>query len=138
MFILTILGLLIGAFAIHTFTQWFNTFTQKEGNYQFFSSDHTIAFVSAYILMFVGYQLMANNWMGDPLNGEIILLVGVIVFIITIWNNFQKTNFLLALLGSLVQIIIYIPYAIVGLLVLIAVIAFFAQTKPVYNINSGE
>lgn len=63
MVVLTILGILLFAYAVHSFTQWFNTYTQKVGKYQFFTTDYLIAYTVSYLLMFVGHMLMQGRWM---------------------------------------------------------------------------
>lgn len=138
MFILTLIGILLAALAVYLFIEWFNTYSSKEGKYRFFTAEHTMAFVGSYLMIFFGYQLMQKQWMGDSLNGAIILAIGVIVLILTLINNFKSTHRSLAIKGSIAQLILYIPITVVGLLILAAAVAFFAQTKPVYSINSRD
>ncbi len=138
MFVLTVLGILLVVTMIYWFIEWFNEYAQKEGNYRFFSSEHTMAFVAAYLIIFFGYRLMENHWMGDALNGGIIFVIGIIILVFTILNNFKSTKRSLAIKGTVAQLILYIPIAAVGLLILVAAFAFFSQTKPVYSINSRD
>lgn len=138
MFMLTVLGILLVATMIYWFIEWFNAYAQKEGNYRFFSSEHTMAFVAAYLIIFFGYRLMENHWMGDALSGGIILVIGISILIFTILNNFKSTKRSLAIKGTVAQLILYIPIAAVGLLILVAAFAFLSQTKPVYSINSRD
>ena len=138
MFVLSILGILVVAAAVYGFIEWFNAYTQKTGRYRFFSAEHTIAYVGSYLLIFFGYTLMKKNWNDDPLNGWILLGIGVIILILTILNNFKKTNRSLAIKGTIAQVVLYLPITFVCLIIFLAAMAFFSQTRPVYNINSKD
>ena len=138
MIVLSLIGIVIVGFLIYGFIEWFNKYSYKKEKYQFFTTDHTIAFVASYVIMFVGYMAMKGNWLDDWRNGAVILAIGILVFILTIHNIFKNTTPSLAIKGPILQVIIYIPVAVAGLFVLIAALSFFAQTKPVYNINSGD
>ena len=138
MIVLSLIGIVIVGFFIYGFIEWFNKYSYKKEKYQFFTTDHTIAFVASYVIMFVGYMAMKGNWLDDWRNGAVILAIGILVLLLTIRNNFKNTSPSLAIKGSVLQVIIYIPVAVAGLFVLIAALSFFAQTKPVYNINSGD
>ncbi len=138
MFILSLIAIAIIALLIYGFIEWFNKYSFKKERYRFFTTEHTAAFVSSYVIMLIGYMAMKNNWLDDWKNGAVIMLIGTIIFVLSIRNNFKHTTPSLAIKGSILQVILYIPIAIVGIFVLMAAIAFFAQTKPVYNINSGD
>ena len=138
MIVLSLIGIVIVGFLIYGFIEWFNKYSYKKEKYQFFTTDHTIAFVASYVIMFVGYMAMKGNWLDDWRNGAVILAIGILVFILTIHNNFKNTTPSLAIKGTILQVIIYIPVAVAGIFILFAAFAFFAQTKPVYNINSGD
>ena len=138
MFILSLIAIAIIALLIYGFIEWFNKYSFKKERYRFFTTEHTAAFVSSYVIMLIGYMAMKNNWLDDWKNGAVIILIGTIIFVLSIHNNFKHTTPSLAIKGSILQVILYIPIAIVGIFVLMAAIAFFAQTKPVYNINSGD
>lgn len=140
MLILTLIGLLIAAFAIYTFILWFNTYTYHHAQYEFFTKEHSIAMVFSYTLMFFG-----NNWMqtalannDDWLNGAIVLTVGVLLLMGVIINNFKKAPKLYAVAGSMAQLIFYIPIAMGAVIIVAAMVAWLSETKPVYNINSND
>jgi hypothetical protein len=138
MFILSLIGIGIIAMLIYGFIEWFNKYSFEKERYRFFTTEHTIAFVASYLIMFIGYIAIKNNWLHDWKNGAVIMLIGTIIFVLSIRNNFKHTSRSLAIKGSILQVILYIPIAIVGIFILIAAYAFFAQTKPVYNINSKD
>lgn len=138
MLILTILGLLITAIAVYKFIEWFNDYSYKKGEYRFFSIEHTLAYVASYFGIFLGYSMIKSNWDHDPLNGIIIMLLGFIILIFTIINNFKNTNRSLAIKGTIAQLIFYIPISLIAVSMFYMAFAFFAETKPVYNVNSKD
>jgi len=137
MLILTLIGLLIVAFAIYTFILWFNKYTYHHAQYEFFTQEHSVAMVFSYGLMFFG-----NSWMqtaledkGDWLNGAIVLGIGVALLVGVIINNFIQAPRVYAIAGSLAQIIFYIPISIGAVIIVVVMLAWLSETKPVYNIN---
>lgn len=138
MFILSLIAIVLLALFIYMFIEWFNGYSQKTGNYRFFSFEHSIAYIAAYLCIFFGKNLMTSHWMGDPLNGGILLVIGITILIVTILNNFKRTNRSLAIKGSLAQLILYVPITAVAVILLAAAVAFFSQTKPVYTINDRD
>ncbi len=140
MLILTLMGLLAAAFAIYVFILWFNQYTYHHAQYEFFTKEHSVAMVFSYALMFFG-----NNWMqtalannDDWLNGAIVLAVGVLLLLGVIINNFKQAPKLYALAGSLAQLILYIPITIGAVIIVAVMVAWFSETKPVYNINGRD
>ena len=140
MLILTLMGLLAAAFAIYVFILWFNQYTHHHAQYEFFTREHSVAMVFSYALMFFG-----NSWMQtaltnnkDWLNGAIVLAVGVLLLLGVIINNFKKASKVYALAGSLAQLIFYIPITIGAVIIVAVMVAWFSETKPVYNINGRD
>jgi len=138
MLILSLIGLLAAAFAVYTFILWFNQYTRIHAQYQFFTTDHSIAMVFSYALMFFG-----NSWMHtallaheDSMNGALLLTAGVLLFVGVIINNFLYAPKRYALVGSIAQIILYIPIAIGAVIIVAVVVAWAYGTKPVYVVNN--
>jgi hypothetical protein len=75
---------------------------------------------------------------GDWLNGALVMLIGAAIFIGVIVNNFKHTPKKLAVIGTIAQIVLYIPIAICAVIIALAAVAFFSQTKPVYSINCRD
>lgn len=138
MFILSLIGIVITALIIYWLIEEINKETYKNEKYRFFTTEHTIGFVTSYIIMLVGFLAMKDNWLNDWINGAVIMLVGIGILVLIIHNNFTHTSRSLAIQGSIVQVILYIPIAIAGIVVLFIAYAIFSQTKPVYNINSKD
>lgn len=139
MMVLTIIGLILAALIVYMFVVWFNGYTKAKVNYEFFSNEHTIGYVLGYLIVYIGNNLMKNRWLDDPLNGAIIMGIGVVIIMMIMINNYVQTkNKFLALAGSIAQAVVYLPVAVVGFFVAIAIVAFFSQVKPVYSINSRD
>ena len=135
MFLLKIIAVMAALFGIYLFTQWFNAFTEKESGYHFFTAQSFGWFAASYIAMFAGYKMIQSNWHGDPINGVIVLLIGLGIFAMQIRTNFKHTRPLVAIAGSLLQIILYVPLTYLGLIVLFIAIAAASTIRPVYCIN---
>lgn len=138
MLILTMIGILITGVLIYKFIEWFNEYSMRVGGYRFFTIEHLIAYFISYVMLLYSLHGLVKKTFEDPLNGWVILLIGVVVLFFTLLNNFKKTDFSLALKGSLLEVVLSIPISIVGLFLLFAMFAFFAETKPVYNINGKD
>ena len=76
MLILKFLLFIAIVLGIYEFTQYFNRYSQKRGNYRFFTLEHTIAIGASYVMMFFGMSMIRSNWQNDPLNGIIVLIIG--------------------------------------------------------------
>lgn len=140
MFILTLIGLVAAGLLLYGFIEWFNSYTQEKARYKFFTMEHSTAMVISYGMMLFGNINMqsALNNNGDALNGALIIAIGIIIFIAVIIHNFRNAPRKLAIIGTLLQTVLYIPIAIGALIIAAAMVAYFSQTKPVYNINSGD
>lgn len=140
MFILSLIGLLSAGILMYGFIQWFNGYTQEKARYAFFTMEHSVAMVFSYAMIFFGntnmqIELHRN---GDALNGALVIAIGLAILIGVIINNFRKTSKKLAVVGTIAQLILYIPIAVGAVVIVAAMLAYFSQTKPVYNINSGD
>lgn len=140
MFILSLIGLVIAAFLLYVFIEWFNGYTYKKSGYEFFTMGHSAAMVISYGLIFFGNSNMQSALRdhGDALNGGLVIAIGVVILIGVIVNNFKKTTKKLAFLGTVLQIILYVPIAIGAVIIAAVMLAWFSETKPVYNINSRD
>lgn len=140
MFILTLIGLLLASAALYGFIEWFNAYTQEKARYQFFSIGNSVAMVFAYGMLYFGnthmQRALENN--GDWLNGALVMVIGISILIGVVVNNFKNTPRKLAIQGTIAQIILYVPIAVCAVIIVIAVVAFFSQIRPVYSINSRD
>ncbi|MDD2358304.1 MAG: hypothetical protein PHX13_10380 [Thiovulaceae bacterium] len=138
MLMLWIIGIIITGMLIYGFIEWFNTYSMRVGHYQFFTIEHLGAYFISYAMLLFSVSGLVKKTFEDPLNGWVILIIGAAVLFFTLLNNFKKTTFSLALKGSLAQVVLFIPISVAAAFILFAVFAFFAQTKPVYNINGKD
>ncbi|MFA5216281.1 hypothetical protein [Sulfuricurvum sp.] len=141
MLVLTIIGLVIAGLAVYGFMEWFNGYTQKKASYTFFSAEHSMALIPSYLMILFGHGWWSNNYHtphGDWLNGAIVMGLGIIILILTLVNNFKKTPRRIAMIGSIAQLILYIPFTIVAIIAIALAIAAASEIKPVYNLNSGD
>lgn len=136
MFMLTLIGLLLFAGAVYLIIEAFNAYTQKEAKYRFFTIEHTVAMVISYGLLWIGYHIYGSS--NDPLNGIILMIIGVVVLCFVIRNNFKMTTRPIALKGSVMQLVFYIPITMAIIPIVAMAFAFLSQTKPVYSINSRD
>jgi hypothetical protein len=142
MIVLTLIGLVIAGLAVYGFMQWFNGYTRQEASYTFFSAEHSMAIIPSYLMILFGHGWWSNNYyntpQGDWLNGAIVMGLGIIILILTIVNNFKKTPRRIAILGSIVQLLLYIPFTLVAIITIAAALAVASQIKPVYTLNDRD
>ncbi|MCL4431869.1 MAG: hypothetical protein M1300_06075 [Epsilonproteobacteria bacterium] len=140
MFILSLIGLIAAGLLLYVFIKWFNGYTQEKVRYEFFTEEHTVAMVLSYGMMFFGNQWFQNasTANGDTLNGAVVMIIGAIILISVIVNNFNKAPQKIALIGTVAQLILYIPIAIAAAFIVLMIIAVATQTKPTYNLNSRD
>lgn len=136
MFTIKLFAAFAVVYGIYQFMMGFNTFTFKEARYRFFTIQSYGWYAASYIAMYAGFHMIKSNWEGDPLNGIIVLIIGLWIFITQIRNNFRHTKPLVAISGSLAQCVLYIPLTIIGLFALFIAMAAASRIRPVYSINS--
>ena len=106
--------------------------------YDLFNGGNYSISIAAYALIYAGFivynKAIANN--GDILNGQLLIGIGVLLIISIIIYNIKKTSFFIGLILSLIQAVLYSVLATIGILFVIAAIAFFSETKPVYVVNN--
>lgn len=136
MFMLGLIGMLLFAGVIYYIIEAFNDYTQKEAKYRFFTIEHTVAMVIAYGLLWIGYGIYNSS--NDPLNGIILMIIGALVLCFVMLNNFKMTSRRIALKGSAMQLVFYIPITMAIIPIAAMAFAFLSQTKPVYSINSRD
>ena len=83
-------------------------------------------------------MLNAIHAHGDWLNGVLVILIGSGFLIRVIHYNFKNVPLKLAMQGTIAQILLYIPIAVIWVIIVAAMIAVSSETKPVYSINSRD
>jgi len=109
----------------------------KRFRYEFFNARNLFIVCGSYVLLFFGNRMYktALEQNGDILNGILLICFGVVGLLYTLFYNISRTNLDFGLFMSIIQYIIYIPITVIGVLTVIVLLAFFVNTRPVYNIN---
>ena len=137
MTVLTILGILVLAALLYVLVLFINKFTEQKYEYTFFN-------ITNFALVTIGYTFIyfGNSWYksalstnADLLNGELIMVFGVMFVLSALIYNVKKTSLFAGIGLTLFQYMIYLPLAYLSFLALLVAIGFAAQTKPVYTIN---
>lgn len=137
MTVLTIIGVLITLILIALFIQSSNEYSMKVYGYEIFNAGNFMVSVFGYLAIYFG-----NSWysealkeQGDLLNGQLLMGIGGLFLLAAIYFNIKNTSLVYGLMMSIVTEILYAAATPVVLLGLLVAAAFFAETKPVYNIN---
>ena len=137
MVVLSIIGIIIALILVALFVQYSNKQSQRAYNYEIFNAGNFIVSVLGYLAIYFGngWYTDALKGQGDLLNGELLMAIGGVFLLGVVYLNIKNTSFLYGLVMSVVTEIFYAAATPVVLLVLLMTAAFFAETKPVYNIN---
>lgn len=109
----------------------------KKYKYDFFEGYlFGLAFVSNLFIYF-GHEwyLEAIAKSGDQLNGMIIMGIGVIGLLLLIYINIKWTNFIVGLVGSVIQIALFAIASYFAVFLIFIAAGLLANTRPVYNLN---
>ena len=137
MMILKILGILASIAALYFLIKGMQAFIYKVYRYELFNWKNYVITTIGYVLIYIGYKLFnkALESHGDLLNGELLFGIGVIFVLYVIYDNIKHTSVIIGGLFTLVQLVLYVGLAAVGLFVLFAMFAMYAGAKPVYRID---
>ena len=137
MLVLSIIGIIVGLIVIALFIQFSNEYSVRVYKYEIFNVGNFVLSVLGYIAVYFG-----NEWYfqelkvhGDTLNGILLIVIGALLLFSVIYVNIKKTSLLYGFMMSIVEGILYLVVTPLVFFVFIAVVAFFSETKPVYNIN---
>lgn len=138
MVVLSIIGIVIALILVVLFIKVSNAHSVKVYGYEIFNAGNFIVSVLGYLAIYFG-----NRWYsdalkehGDLLNGELLMGIGGLFLLAVVYLNIKNTSLLYGLVMSFVMEILYAAVTPVVLFVLFMAVAFFAETKPVYNINN--
>ena len=137
MTVLTIIGVLIVLALLALSIQLANEHSTKVYGYEIFNIGNFILSVIAYLAIYFGnsWYMEALREQGDILNGVLLMGIGIIVLLWIIYNNIKKSSLVYGLTMSIITELLYAAATPLVFFAFIMAIAFFAQTKPVYNIN---
>ncbi len=137
MLVLSIIGIIIGLILLALFIQASNGYSVKVYGYEIFNTGNFTVSVLGYLAIYFGnsWYMDALKEHGDLLNGEILMAIGGVFLIGVVYLNIKNTSLIYGLVMSIVAEVVYAAATPFILLVLLMAGAFFAETKPVYNIN---
>jgi len=137
MVVLSIIGIIIALILIVLFIQISNEHSVKAYGYEIFNTGNFIISVVGYLAIYFG-----NGWYsdalkkhGDLLNGELLMGFGILFLLGVIYLNIKNTTLVYGIVMSIISELIYAAATPVIFFALLLAGAFFAETKPVYNIN---
>lgn len=137
MLVLKILGVGLSLLLLYFLLLKINDYTDKKYSHEFFNEIIAGVYIAIYAAIFIGYQwhLSALNDSGDPLNGIVVIAIGVLIFICTLIYNVKKTKFLFGLVFTFIQAILLIPFCALGAIFILIVVGSYLNAKPVYSID---
>lgn len=137
MLVVKIICFLVAMYLVFMLVVKINDYTRDKYRYDFFNMTNFTISAIGYGLLYFGYiwYMKALDKHGDVLNGQILIGIGIVLLLGVIYLNVKNTSLSAGVSLSIVQAPIYSVLSIIALFVLLASIAFFSETKPVYNIN---
>ena len=137
MLILKILASLVTLYVIYLIAVAINQFTQKRYEYLFLNKTTLITSLSGYGALLFGYSWYMNalDKHGDILNGQILIGVGILLLLWTIYSNIKNTGLLIGIVFTAIQQIIYLVVGAAGIFILLLLFAAYGEAKPVYRID---
>ncbi|MDF1879053.1 hypothetical protein JHD46_05290 [Sulfurimonas sp. SAG-AH-194-C20] len=134
MTVLTILALLIGIYGIYLFIQLINKYTYMYYQYDFFNMKNLIVTTMGYLALFFGYKWheKALQHQQDLLNGQVLFALGLLLIIYVIYENVKKTNLLIGLFFSAIQLVLYIGISVISIILALGMLAAFAPNRYGY------
>jgi len=137
MLILKILASLVALYVIYLIAVAINQFTQKRYEYLFLNKTTLITSLSGYGALLFGYSWYMNalDKHGDILNGQILIGVGILLLLWTIYSNIKNTGLLIGIVFTAIQQIIYLVVGAAGIFILLLLFAAYGEAKPVYRID---
>lgn len=137
MFVLGVIGVILIILFITFLIALTNNMTQKRYNFVFFNFTNYLISAIGYVLLYVGYKwyFSALAQHGDILNGMLLFFIGIAFILFVIYYNISHTSLLVGVPLTSIQLVLYAGLALVGIIVLLGAMAFFAEAKPVYRID---
>ncbi len=125
MIVLKIIAVLIAIYGAVLLMAEMNKYTIATYRYAFFNKKNFIIATIGYILLYVGYQwyIKALAMHEDLLNGQLLLVVGTLFLLYLVWENIMETGWIVGILFSCIQLIIYVGFSTLAVMLIIAAIS---------------
>lgn len=137
--VLIVVGVVLFLFFLFVIINYSNDKTYEKYKYKFFSWNTYILYSILYVLIYFGrnWYLESLSDHGDILNGILIIIFGICLLIYALVKNIKITkSFFKGLAFTLLQLFVYAPLSIVGLIALIGFLGAASQARPVYRIDN--
>jgi hypothetical protein len=137
MLVLKIIGVALALFLLYKLVMKINEYTNKKYSHIFFDEITTGVYIAIYAAIYLGYQwyLNALETSNDPLNGLVVISIGILTFICILIYNIKRTKFLFGLVFTFIQAVLLIPFCLIGVLMILGLLALALDAKPVYHID---
>jgi len=137
MVVLSIIGIVVVLIIAYAFIIFVNNHSLKKYNYEIFNAATFFWSFIGYLALFFGYDWYESALINheDILNGELMLAIGAILLCSIIYYNISRTSLFYGLLMSIVTEAFYLIATPCVIFIIIIVVAYFSQTKPVFNVN---
>jgi len=138
MLVLKIIGAALVLLLLFVLMMKLNVYTYEKYKYEFFTETTFGIYIVIYGSAFLGYKWYLNSLSDDKdiINGIAVMVISSLIFLGTMIYNIKITNFFFGLVFTIIQAVLFIPFCVIGLIVIAFAIAFFSQTKPVYQVNN--
>ena len=137
MLILKILAVLAALYLLYLLTIGVNRFTLKRYNYLFINTLTLSTSLGGYAASVGGYfwYMTALKNHADILNGQILMGIGALLLLYTLYKNIMHTDETIGLVLTVVQQVIYLVAGVIGLILICLIFLAYSDAKPVYRIN---
>jgi len=138
MLVLKIIGAALVLLLLFGLMVKLNVYTYEKYKYEFFTETTFGIYIVIYGSAFLGYKWYLNSLSDDKdiINGIVVMVISSLIFLGTMIYNIRITNFFFGLVFTIIQAVLFIPFCVIGLIVIALAIAFFSQSKPTYQINN--
>ena len=138
MIVLGIVGFIVILIGLFIMFEYLNNFSLRNYGYEFFSIGHMLQVMIGYWIIFFGNNIYmkAVKASEDLLNGQLLIVIGVVVVLIVVYKNFKAVPFLVAFAFTILELIICAPLAVGAFFILVIAAAALTETKPVYVLNN--
>ncbi len=138
MTVLFTIGMFLSIIVVYGLIIKFDNYTYGKFKYEFFELKSMAYFSISFALLYFGNSSYETAVLkqGDILDGQLMMLFGILGLVILVSVNIAKAGFIIGIIGSLFQMFVYSILTVIGFTVVMCIIMFFAQTRPVFSINS--
>ena len=138
MFVLGVVGVIVALLFLYWLFEYLNNYSLDHYKYEFYSGSRLIVVIIGYWCLFFGHgmyeEALKNS--GDILNGQALMGIGALLVFLILYNNFKAVPMTEAIFLSALELLLCVPLAYGAFFLLLAAVAFFSDTKPVYVINN--